>query len=264
MRNQLIVVLFTVTGVACGSSGTGGQTGGSSGATGGASGSGGASGPSECTWKGKTYSSGESFQDDCNTCTCGALGDTLVRCTVMACPDGGAGAASGGSSGTGGISASGGVASTGGGSGAGGITMDGGDIPEVGESIDTALDVVATGDVSGAGGAGGTTMDGGDIPEVGAVIDAASDAVAASACGACAADELCVAYYDGTCKPMQSTCNKVSAATRQAILVSHERCFATAMGDEICGTRDGQHFWGCGEPPCGNETLSSDINCYGP
>jgi hypothetical protein len=232
MRNQLFVVLFVVTGVACGSSGTGGQAGGSSGATGGASGSGGASGPSVCTWKGETYSSGESFRDDCNTCTCGALGDTLVRCTVMACFDGGAGAVSGGSSGTGGISAGGGVASTGG--------------------------------ASGAGGAGWITMDGGDIHDVGETFDTASDTVASSACSACAADELCVAYYDGTCKPMQSTCNKVSAATRQAILVNHERCFAKAIGDEICGTRDGQHFWGCGEPPCGNETTPSDINCYGP
>jgi len=94
--------------------------------------------------------------------------------------------------------------------------------------------------------------------------DASPSTTTSSACSACAADELCVAYYDGTCKAMQSACNKVSAATRQAILVNHERCFAKAIGDEICGTREGQHFWGCGEPACPNETLTSDINCYGP
>jgi hypothetical protein len=88
----------------------------------------------------------------------------------------------------------------------------------------------------------------------------------ASACSNCGPDELCVAYYDGTCKPMNVGCNKVSATTRESILVNHERCFAKPIGDEICGLKDGQHFWGCGEPTCGKdkETLLSDINCYGP
>ena len=86
----------------------------------------------------------------------------------------------------------------------------------------------------------------------------------ASACFECASDELCVAYYDGTCKAMQTTCRVVSAATRQSILVNHESCFAKPIGDEICGTQNGQHFWGCGEPHCPSEPLLSDINCYGP
>jgi hypothetical protein len=73
-----------------------------------------------------------------------------------------------------------------------------------------------------------------------------------------------VAYYDGTCTPMQSTCRQVSAETRDSILRRHESCFGKAVGDEICGTRDGQHFWGCGSPPCPDEPLASDINCYGP
>jgi hypothetical protein len=47
-------------------------------------------------------------------------------------------------------------------------------------------------------------------------------------------------------------------------MVNHERCFAKPIGNEICGTRDGLSFWGCGEPPCPNEPLVSDINCYGP
>ena len=92
------------------------------------------------------------------------------------------------------------------------------------------------------------------------------DSGGASACSECGPDELCVAYYDGTCKPMYSSCNKVSAATRESILVNHERCFGKPIGNEICGTREGQPFWGCGEPSCGEdkETLVSDINCYGP
>ncbi len=386
MRNQLSFVLFMVTAVACGSDvgrgldasdsalGTGGQAGGTSGATGGASGSGGASNLGTCEWKGKTYALGESFQDDCNTCTCGSLGDTLVRCTVMACFDGGIF----GSGGAAGSSSSGGVTGTG---GTGRVGVDGGDLREVGEAsycapcVDegaanmftcpaqrpataddlkpvctanlgssvpmvtvsfgdcaplaplpgcnaTAADdtvlvlsvdlgsrggfdchysrntgalmgqtvsadsphycsglayVATTSGVTNAwcraGGAnrlsvtcatdGGSGIDGGSVID-GGVSDAPSDAAVSSACSACAADELCVAYYDGTCKPMQSTCNKVSAETRRAILVNHERCFAKPIGDEICGTRDGQPFWGCGEPPCPNETLPSDVNCYGP
>jgi hypothetical protein len=47
-------------------------------------------------------------------------------------------------------------------------------------------------------------------------------------------------------------------------LVTHESCFAKPASDEICGTRDGGAFWGCGQPACSNETLVSDVNCYGP
>jgi hypothetical protein len=85
-----------------------------------------------------------------------------------------------------------------------------------------------------------------------------------SACAACGLDELCVAYYDGTCTAMSSGCTKVSADTRKAILVDHRRCFMTPMNDEICGTRNGSTFWGCGEPACPSEPLPSDVNCYGP
>lgn len=92
----------------------------------------------------------------------------------------------------------------------------------------------------------------------------ASDSAVASACSACARDELCVAYYDGTCQPLQTTCRKVSAETRESILVKHESCFMQTTSDEICGTENGQHFWGCGAPACPDEPLVSDINCYGP
>lgn len=38
--------------------------------------------PLSCTYKGQTYKSGESFKDDCNTCTCQG-GE--VECTLMGC-----------------------------------------------------------------------------------------------------------------------------------------------------------------------------------
>jgi hypothetical protein len=108
---------------------------------------------------------------------------------------------------------------------------------------------------------GGSPVDGpgGDGPSA-----VASEVPPASKCTACGSNELCVAYYDGTCKPMSSTCVKVSASTRDAILVNHERCFGKLISNEICGLRDGLPFWGCGEPPCPNEPLVSDVNCYGP
>lgn len=42
---------------------------------------------SDCTYLGKIYKSGESFQkgDKCNTCICSITGD--VRCTEMSCID---------------------------------------------------------------------------------------------------------------------------------------------------------------------------------
>jgi hypothetical protein len=98
----------------------------------------------------------------------------------------------------------------------------------------------------------------------GGVIDAPPDAPVSSACSACGADELCVGFYDGTCTPMSSRCVKVSATTRESILVKHESCFGKAIGNEICGDADGGSLWGCGEPACPNEPLVSDINCYGP
>jgi hypothetical protein len=79
-----------------GTSGTGGQQGTGGSATGGAGGMGGtttlsdAGSPPTCAVGDKTYQLGESFKQDCNTCTCTASG---VACTLMACipaPDGGA------------------------------------------------------------------------------------------------------------------------------------------------------------------------------
>jgi hypothetical protein len=105
---------------------------------------------------------------------------------------------------------------------------------------------------------GGAAIDGGvEVP-------ASTDGLVSSACAACASDELCVGYYDGTCNSLPTSCRKVSAETRQGILVNHTPCATTPVNDEICGTANGQHFWLCGEPPCPNETLVSDVNCYGP
>jgi len=111
---------------------------------------------------------------------------------------------------------------------------------------------------SSCGSEGQAAIDGG--------VDGASssDGAVSSVCAACAADELCVGYYDGTCQPLSTSCRKVSAETRQSILVNHTPCFANPASDEICGTVSGQHYWGCGEPSCPNETLVSDVNCYGP
>jgi hypothetical protein len=439
-------------GVAGNAIATGGVLG-SGGATGGVLGSGGASTPLFCTYEGKTYAAGDSFKVDCNTCTCGAFGDNVVRCTVMAC------SATGGSpAGTGGLSGSGGVVGTGGGAGggAGGTTQvgDGGDgrtcvydgktypygatfpsvdgcnecycigptstmcsgivcdagagkadgfvgqsctyngktypegtfwyatdgcnecyclpglsgcnaggcpdgglqascyydkayplgvtfpstdgcnicecafywyrtknppeaihvactlwdcsappVRDAGSASDASVDACAyngttypldsyfysadgcnhchcrtDGQVTctlntctrDAGAPDGERLDipmAADIPQTeGGAFVTPDVAVMVSACSDCGSDELCVGYYDGTCKAMYTSCNKVSVATRISILLNHERCFSSPMGDEICGTRDGQHFWGCGEPPCPaeKETLVSDINCYGP
>ena len=113
------------------------------------------------------------------------------------------------------------------------------------------------GGASGAGGATGGVKDGGDSTEGGhATVDGARlDVAASSACSACWADELCVAFYDGTCKPMSTACRKVSAQTRQSILVDHQSCFMKPTGDEICGNADGGMFRGCGAPPCLSEPL---------
>jgi len=40
--------------------------------------------PKTCYSDGKTYQPGDSFQRDCNTCSCGANGE--IGCTLMACP----------------------------------------------------------------------------------------------------------------------------------------------------------------------------------
>jgi hypothetical protein len=65
------------TGGAAGNPGSGGSTA----ATGGTTTSPDA-GPRTCVSRGHTYAIGESFKDDCNTCTCSADG---IACTAMAC-----------------------------------------------------------------------------------------------------------------------------------------------------------------------------------
>jgi hypothetical protein len=405
-------------GVAGNTVATGGVSG-SGGATGGVLGSGGASTALFCTYEGKTYAVGESFKVDCNTCTCGALGDNVVRCTVMACSaTGGSPAGTGGLSGsggvvgTGGLSGSGGVVGTGGGAGGttcSGIICDAGagktdayvgqscayngktypegtfwyatdgcnecyclpglsgcnaggcpdgglqascyydkayplgvtfpstdgcnicecafywyrtknppegihvactlwdcsapPVRDAGSASDASVDACAYNGTTypldsyfysadgcnhchcrsdglvtctldtctrDAGAPDGERLDipmAADIPQTeGGAFVTPDVAVLVSACSDCASDELCVGYYDGTCTAMYTSCNKVSTATRISILLNHERCFSSPMGDEICGTRDGLHFWGCGEPACPaeKETLVSDINCYGP
>jgi hypothetical protein len=65
---------------------TGGKSFGGAPSTGGsttAGGSGGVGGG--CVYNGKTYQVGETFKQDCNTCTC--FGMNGVACTLIACPD---------------------------------------------------------------------------------------------------------------------------------------------------------------------------------
>jgi hypothetical protein len=89
-----------------------------------------------------------------------------------------------------------------------------------------------------------------------------------AACGGCAADELCVQTYDGTCRPMAATCRKVSAACQTMATTEPEACMATANATcpyEICGDdSDGGLFFACGNPKCPHEVEGTDIGCYGP
>jgi von Willebrand factor type C domain len=67
-------------------SGDGNEGGGTSGGTGsGGTGSGGASGRKSCVVGGKTYADGDTFESDCNGCSCN---DGQVACTTLACADG--------------------------------------------------------------------------------------------------------------------------------------------------------------------------------
>ena len=108
--------VLTDGGGAGGAAHTGGTTPASTG-TGGGSGDG--SGTAGCVYQGVTYAKGESFKVDCNTCTCGRVGDGLVSCTQVYCP--GLPASTGGTAG-----ASTGVSGNGGGAqgGADGGTQD--------------------------------------------------------------------------------------------------------------------------------------------
>ena len=80
----------------------------------------------------------------------------------------------------------------------------------------------------------------------------------------CAADEICVAYYDGTCTSMGASCRKVSASCQESVIVQGAACFEGPCNDDICGLKDGQHFWACNYAPCSGDTLRADAKCYGP
>jgi hypothetical protein len=80
----------------------------------------------------------------------------------------------------------------------------------------------------------------------------------------CAADEICVAYYDGTCTSMGASCRKVSASCRESVIVQGAACFERPCNDDICGLKDGRHFWACNYAPCPGDTLRADAKCYGP
>jgi len=80
----------------------------------------------------------------------------------------------------------------------------------------------------------------------------------------CAADEICVAYYDGTCTSTGANCRKVSASCQQSVIVQGAACFEGPCNDDICGLKDGRRFWACNYAPCSGDTLRADAKCYGP
>jgi hypothetical protein len=89
------------------------------------------------------------------------------------------------------------------------------------------------------------------------------------ACGGCAADELCVQYYDGTCTPMSATCRKVSAACLTMATSDSQSCTKAEYPGcqyEICQSPEdgGSLRFMCGSPTCPNEVAGTDIGCYGP
>jgi hypothetical protein len=90
-----------------------------------------------------------------------------------------------------------------------------------------------------------------------------------SACGGCAADEICVQYYDGTCKSMSATCRKVSATCQTMAKSDPQSCSQAANPScqyEICQSPEdgGPLLFMCGSPGCPNEVAGTDIGCYGP
>ena len=90
-----------------------------------------------------------------------------------------------------------------------------------------------------------------------------------SVCGGCAADELCVQYYDGTCNPMSATCRKVSATCQTMAMSDPQSCTKAAYPGcqyEICQSPEdgGPLRFMCGSPSCPNEVTGTDIGCYGP
>jgi hypothetical protein len=92
----------------------------------------------------------------------------------------------------------------------------------------------------------------------------ASAAVVASLCSACGADELCVGYYDGTCKFLGKHCVQVSTATRDSILVKRESCFMKPTGKEICGSQDDCVLGGSdpSSPSCASGGEVWDVTCH--
>jgi len=77
----------------------------------------------------------------------------------------------------------------------------------------------------------------------------------------CAIDEICVAYFDGNCNSAGIACRKVSSSCK--VGVQGATCFKEACGDDFCGFKDGQGFWGCNYPYCDGDTSRADAKCYG-
>jgi len=103
-----------------------------------------------------------------------------------------------------------------------------------------------------------------DLREAAAVADlGAPDAVEVGAghpaCAACAADELCVVAFDGTCRVFGVRCAKKTARCQAAACT--EGC-----NDDLCGQPDGgPRLLTCMAAPCPTSgQYPNAILCYGP
>jgi hypothetical protein len=89
---------------------------------------------------------------------------------------------------------------------------------------------------------------------------AATDTQGVDACG-CANDEICVVFWDGTCRQLPTKCKKRTATCPDT------RCDGTC-GDYFCGEQSpspGPRRFVCPGPPCPRtSTFPGAVHCYGP
>jgi hypothetical protein len=142
--------------------------------------------------------------------------------------------------------------------------LDFADLGEVGKSMDMGGAVEASTLLdSGEHGEVGTPVDVGGAIETGASIDGI-DAVN-DPCSVCQPDQLCVQINDSSTlcrsKVPVITCRSVSSTCRAMITLAKSCSGASsACAHELCA----DPFVCLYNSPCGNETPSADLYCYGP
>ena len=141
--------------------------------------------------------------------------------------------------------------------------LDLADLGQDGKSLDVS-GLVEAGALldSGEHGEAGNSMDLGGAVETGASLDGI-DAVN-DPCSVCQPDQLCVQINDGSTmcrsKVPAITCRTVSSACR-AMITTAKSCSgaSSACAQELCPSP----FVCLYNSPCGNETPSADLYCYG-